>query len=92
MATARRITVGLALAVVTGVTTVASVPTPALAATLTGTVRTLSGGPLNVRSGPSTVAIVVGSVANGARVGVVCQTNGETVQGSVRRTALSRVG
>jgi uncharacterized protein YraI len=88
MATARRITVGLALAVVTGVTTVASVQTPAAAATFTGTVRTLSGGPLNVRSGPSTVAMVVGSVANGARVGVVCQTSGEMVQGSVRRTAL----
>src|SRR5262245_48100741 len=88
MATARRVTVGLALAVVTGVTTVASVQTPATAATLTGTVRTLSGGPLNVRNGPSTVAMVVGSVANGARVTVVCQTTGETVKGSVRQTAL----
>lgn len=53
--------------------------TPALAAT--GTVHTDSGGPLTVRSAPSTSAASAGTVADGTAVEVDCQTTGETVTG-----------
>jgi hypothetical protein len=45
-----------------------------------GTVGT-SGASLNVRSGPGTGYSVVGSLANGTRVTIYCQVNGETVTG-----------
>jgi hypothetical protein len=46
-----------------------------------GTVNT-AGDPLNVRSGPGTGYSVVGTVADGARVTVSCQTTGTTVTGT----------
>lgn len=44
------------------------------------TVRT-NGANLNVRSGPSTVNSIVGSLANGASVSIQCQTRGQSVAG-----------
>lgn len=45
-----------------------------------GTVRT-NGANLNVRAGPSTSNSIVGSLANGASVGIQCQTRGQSVAG-----------
>lgn len=50
--------------------------------TATGTVNTTSGANLNVRSGPGTGYSVVGSVPDGAKVTITCQTTGETVTGT----------
>lgn len=47
----------------------------------TGQVKT-SGGPLNVRSGPSTSYSDVGNLANGARVTIQCQTRGQSITGT----------
>jgi murein DD-endopeptidase MepM/ murein hydrolase activator NlpD len=49
--------------------------------TATGTVRTSQGGPLTVRSSASTSARAVGTVANGSRVTIQCQTTGSSVTG-----------
>jgi flagellar protein FlgJ len=43
-------------------------------------------GPLNLRSGPSTVDARVGSVANGARLAVVCQVYSQQIAGTVRNS------
>lgn len=48
----------------------------------TGTVNTESGVSLNVRSGPSTSNPVVGSVADGASVGIYCQARGQSISGT----------
>src|SRR6185437_6888581 len=50
------------------------------------TVKT-DGGPLNVRSGPSSQSSKIGTVADGAKVSLSCQVSGETVRGAVRATA-----
>jgi uncharacterized protein YraI len=55
--------------------------TPASAASATGTVNT-SGIDLNVRSSASTSASVVGSVADGAKITIDCQTYGTNVSGT----------
>ncbi|GAB3152234.1 M23 family metallopeptidase [Micromonospora sonneratiae] len=49
--------------------------------TASGTVNT-SGTPLNVRSGPGTGYSTVGTVADGTRVTIYCQTTGTTVTGT----------
>ncbi|MEQ4301428.1 hypothetical protein ABNF97_08555 [Plantactinospora sp. B6F1] len=46
-----------------------------------GTVNT-AGSPLTVRSGPGTGYSAVGTVADGARVTIQCQTTGTTVTGT----------
>lgn len=46
-----------------------------------GTVKT-SGADLNVRSGPGTGYSIVGSLANGSSVGILCQTTGTTITGT----------
>jgi flagellar protein FlgJ len=66
---------------------VLAVPDAAAAATVTATVHT-SGSVLNVRSGPSTNYGVIGRLADGTRLAVVCQWPGEVVAGTVRTTAL----
>lgn len=53
----------------------------------TGTVNT-AGSPLTVRSGPSTSYASVGSVADGARVTILCQTRGQTITGTYGTTDL----
>lgn len=50
-------------------------------AAATGTVNT-SGTPLTVRSGPGTGYRAVRTVADGAKVGIICQTTGTTVTGT----------
>jgi uncharacterized protein YraI len=50
------------------------------------TART-DGGPLNVRSTPSSQSGLTATVANGAALTLTCQVNGETVRGTVRSTA-----
>ncbi len=47
----------------------------------TGTVST-AGAPLNVRSGPGTTYSIVGTLANGTKVTISCQTTGTTVTGT----------
>lgn len=54
---------------------------------VTGTVNT-SGLPLTIRSGPSTSASKVGSVADGAKVTITCQKNGSSVTGTYGTTTL----
>lgn len=54
---------------------------------VTGTVNT-SGLPLTVRSGPSTGATAVGSVADGAKVTITCQKHGTSVNGTYGTTTL----
>jgi flagellum-specific peptidoglycan hydrolase FlgJ len=49
-------------------------------------VRT-DGGPLNVRSAPSSRADQTATLANGAPVSLTCQVDGETIRGTVRSTA-----
>jgi hypothetical protein len=57
-----------------------------------GTVS-VSGGTLNVRSGPGTGYAVVGSLANGAAVSVYCQATGTTVTGTFGTTNIwNRIG
>jgi flagellar protein FlgJ len=51
----------------------------------TATVAT-GGIPLNLRAGPSTAHRRVGTVADGARVAVVCQVPGQAITGHLRRT------
>ncbi|WP_241154358.1 peptidoglycan DD-metalloendopeptidase family protein [Staphylospora marina] len=61
--------------------------------TVTGTVKTTSGAPLNIRSGPGTSYSVVGQVANGATVTIQCQVRGETVTGTFGTSNLwNRIG
>lgn len=52
-----------------------------------GTVQTASAR-LNIRSGPSTGASVVGSVAKGRRVNIICQTYGTAVSGTYRTSKI----
>lgn len=47
-----------------------------------GTVNTTNGGPLNVRSGPSTSYSIVGSRADGASVTIYCQKVGQSITGT----------
>ncbi len=54
---------------------------------VTGTVNT-SGAPLTIRSGPSTGATAVGSVADGAKVTIKCQKHGSSVTGTYGTTTL----
>lgn len=59
----------------------------------TGTVNTTSGVSLNVRSGPSTSNAIVGSVADGARVTIYCQINGQSITGTYGTSSLwNRIG
>ncbi|WP_173053812.1 sporangiospore maturation cell wall hydrolase GsmA [Phytohabitans houttuyneae] len=61
------------------------VPTPAVAAGTTASVR--SGGTgLNLRAGPSTADASVGRLAEGSRLVVVCQVYGQFIVGTERRT------
>ncbi|MEV6597443.1 sporangiospore maturation cell wall hydrolase GsmA [Actinoplanes sp. NPDC051346] len=50
-----------------------------------GTVRSFDGR-VNLRSNPSTSSTILGSVANGAKVDLVCAVTGESVDGTVRTT------
>ncbi|MFI5495676.1 sporangiospore maturation cell wall hydrolase GsmA [Actinoplanes sp. NPDC051859] len=50
-----------------------------------GTVRSLEGR-VNLRSGPSTSSSVLGTIADGAKVDLVCAVTGQNVDGSVRTT------
>jgi uncharacterized protein YraI len=75
----RRAAARMGLVGVVAVAAIALSAGTALAAS--GTVHTDSGLPLNVRSGPHTGSGVVGSVANGASVSIICQTYGDTVTG-----------
>jgi flagellar protein FlgJ len=63
-------------------------PAPAAGAMVTTAVVNTGGGPLNVRSGPSTVDARVGSVNHGTRLAVVCQAWGQQVSGAAGRSAL----
>ncbi|MGC9665581.1 sporangiospore maturation cell wall hydrolase GsmA [Planosporangium sp. 12N6] len=58
----------------------------ASAASIAATVRT-DGGPLNVRSSPSTQAATVTQVRNGTIFGLSCQSTGSWVSGTVRATS-----
>ncbi|SEP50397.1 hypothetical protein [Amycolatopsis saalfeldensis] len=57
------------------------------AAAVTGTVQT-AGDPLNVRRAPNTAATAVKTVANGASVGIECQTAGNSVTGPLGTTTI----
>lgn len=58
-----------------------------------GTLNTSQGGPLTVRSGPSTSASAVGTVASGTRVRIYCQTTGSTVTGRYGTSSIwNRIG
>jgi murein DD-endopeptidase MepM/ murein hydrolase activator NlpD len=59
----------------------------ATTSTATGTIKT-SGAALNIRSGPSTNYPIVGTVSNGARVTIYCQTSGQTITGTYGTTSL----
>lgn len=62
-------------------------------ASVTGEVRTASGGPLTVRAGPHTTSGAVGLAANHARVTIECQTFGDTVSGVFGTSSLwDRIG
>lgn len=57
-----------------------------------GTVNT-AGSPLTVRSGPGTSYASVGTVADGARVTIQCQTNGSSVTGTYGTSTIwDRIG
>lgn len=58
---------------------------PASAAAVAAVVRT-DGTPLNERSGPSTAEGIIGRVANGKGVAVVCQRWGQNITGTVTTT------
>lgn len=47
-----------------------------------------AGAPLTIRSGPSTSYRAVGSVADGARVSIRCQTRGESIRGTYGTSTL----
>ena len=53
-----------------------------------GTVHTKSGGPLTIRSAPSTTAKAVGSLKSGAKITIVCQTTGQAVTGKYGRSTI----
>lgn len=76
-----------AAVLITAAVGVAAGATPAAAAAATGTVVT-AGDPLTVRRAPSTSATAVGSVANGASVGIDCQLNGVSVAGPLGTTTI----
>lgn len=58
----------------------------------TGTVNT-AGAPLTIRSGPGTGYSAVGSVADGGRVTIQCQTTGTTVTGTYGTSSIwDRIG
>ncbi|AWV06346.1 M23 family metallopeptidase [Marilutibacter maris] len=58
----------------------------------TGTVRT-NGANLNIRSGPSTNYSVVGSLANGSKVTIYCQTYGQSISGYYGTSSIwNRIG
>ena len=58
------------------------------AAAVSGTVNTDSGAPVNVHTGPSVSASVVGSVASGTSVSIDCQINGDSVTGKYGTSTL----
>lgn len=61
--------------------------------TAEGTVNTTSGVSLTVRSGPGTNYSAVGSVADGAKVTIYCQTSGTTVTGTYGTSSIwDRIG
>jgi flagellum-specific peptidoglycan hydrolase FlgJ len=67
--------------------TACAAPTaPAAPVTYAGTAQT-TGGPLNVRSAPSSGASLVGAVANGGGLTLSCAVAGEYVNGAVRATS-----
>ncbi len=68
---------------------VAGTAAPALAATgQSNAVVATGGGSLNVRATPGTALRRVGTLADGARIRVVCQQPGQRIAGAVRTTAL----
>lgn len=71
--------------VMVGVLAATAVPASAAG---TGTVRTGSSLPLNVRSQPNTTSSVVGTVANGTTVTLECWVTGSTVNGLWGATTL----
>ncbi|WP_216215631.1 SH3 domain-containing protein [Amycolatopsis aidingensis] len=71
-------------AAVTGLVLAGVVPA---GASVDGTVRT-AGGPLNVRRAPTTTSTVVGSVDNGTKVTIDCQTHGTRISGELGTTTL----
>lgn len=63
------------------------------AANATGVVNTTSGVSLNVRAQPTTASSIVGSVADGQRVTIYCQTRGQTITGTYGTSSLwNRIG
>ncbi|MFR9775168.1 peptidoglycan DD-metalloendopeptidase family protein [Micromonospora sp. MS34] len=61
--------------------------------TAEGTVNTTSGVSLTIRSGPGTNYTAVGSVADGAKVTIYCQTSGTTVTGTYGTSSIwDRIG
>lgn len=65
-----------------------TMPTGAWSASQTPTATVVTGsGPLNVRGGPSTASGVVGTLGQGTRVRVVCQTYGQLITGPRRASA-----
>jgi uncharacterized protein YraI len=54
----------------------------------TATAQVGGGSSLNVRGGPSTASQVVGKIGNGTKLVVACQVLGQTITGSVTRTAV----
>ncbi|HJP72912.1 MAG TPA: hypothetical protein VJ914_01510 [Pseudonocardiaceae bacterium] len=69
------------LALGTGVATAA-------AASVTGTVNTSSGAPVNVHTGPTVGSTVVTTVASGTSVSIDCQINGDSVTGKYGTSTL----
>jgi uncharacterized protein YraI len=82
---------GRMIAVASAAAIIAAVALPtgahAAAASATGTVNT-AGAPLTVRSGPGTTYDSWRTVADGATVTLLCQTNGQSVTGTYGTTTL----
>ena len=77
-----RVALGVAAPLLTLGLLGASVPALAAAPTATNGAN----GPLNLRSGPSTVDGLAGSVAAGARLSIVCQLYGQQISGTQRKS------
>ncbi|GGK18339.1 hypothetical protein GCM10010124_08660 [Pilimelia terevasa] len=67
--------------------TFAGTPVTAAAANAMGVIK-VSGGKLNIRSGPSTVSARTSQLASGTRVALICQVVGQKIYGTVRTTNL----
>ncbi|NJC68023.1 SH3 domain-containing protein, partial [Planosporangium flavigriseum] len=83
----RRLLLGALLATTTtGTVLGVNVEAASAASGVGATVRT-TGGPLNVRSGPSAQTANVGQVRNGSVLTLVCQTSGQYIKGPVRASS-----